>query len=73
MTTLTIKIPIASEWPTSKELALRNKVGAALDASGNGQCTGAGGGLGEMDLSFRVDDDSRVLAARAKSRQLWPS
>jgi hypothetical protein len=28
--------------------------------------TGAGGGLGKMDLSFRVDDDSRVPAARAK-------
>jgi hypothetical protein len=66
MTTLTITIPIASEWPTSKELAYRSKVEGALNASKIGQCTGAGGGLGEMHLSYRVDDDSRVAAARAK-------
>jgi hypothetical protein len=66
MTTLTITIPIASEWPTSKQLARRNKVESALDASGIMHSTGAGGGLGELHLSFRVDDDSRVPAARAK-------
>jgi Immunity protein 26 len=66
MTTLTITIPIDAEWPTSKQLAARNKVEAALGASGIMHSSGAGGGLGEMDLSFRVDDDSRVPAARAK-------
>lgn len=66
MSTLTITIPIASDWPTSKELARRNKVQAALDISGIGQCTGAGGGLGEMHVTYHVDDDSRVPAARAK-------
>lgn len=66
MTTLTIRIPIASEWPTSKELAHRNKVEAALNASGIMRGTGAGGGLGKMDLSFHVDDASRLPVARAK-------
>jgi Immunity protein 26 len=66
MATITITIPVASDWPTSKELARRNKVEAALEASKIMQCTGAGGGLGEMDLTYRVDDDSRVAAARAK-------
>jgi len=66
MTTLTITIPTASDWPTSKEVARRNKVEAALDASGIMRGTGAGGGLGEMHLSFRVDDESRVPAARLK-------
>src|SRR6266478_4630287 len=69
MTTLTITIRIASDWPTSKELARRNSIEAALDASRIGQCTGAGGGLGEMHLSYRVDDDSRVVAARTKIEQ----
>jgi hypothetical protein len=50
----------------SKQLARRNKVEAALEASGIMHATGAGGGLGEMHLVFRVDEDSRVPAARAK-------
>src|SRR5687767_10176829 len=66
MTTLTITIPIASEWPNSKQLARRNKVEAALGESGIMQSSGAGGGLGKMHLSFRLDDDSRLREARAK-------
>jgi hypothetical protein len=66
MPTLNITIPIASDWPTSKELAGRNKVEVALCASSIGQCTGAGGGHGEMHLNYHVDDDSRIAAARAK-------
>jgi hypothetical protein len=69
MPTLTLTIPIASDWPTPKELARRSEVEAALGASSIGQCTGAGGGLCEMHLSYRVDDDSRVAAARAKIEQ----
>jgi hypothetical protein len=65
MTTVQIRIPIGSEWPTPKELDCRNAVEAALNASSVGQCTGAGGGCGEMDLSYRVNDDSRLAAARA--------
>ena len=66
MPTLRITIPIVSEWPTSKELARRDKVEAALEASEIGQCTGAGSGLGVMNLTYRVDNDSRVPAARAR-------
>jgi hypothetical protein len=66
MKTLVVTIPVASEWPTSRELARRNKVEAALEASKIMQCTGAGGGLGEMQLTYRVDDDFRIAAARAK-------
>jgi hypothetical protein len=66
MTTITITIPVVSDWPTSEELARRNKIKEALDTAKVGQCTGAGGGLGEMHLSYRIDDNSFVPAARAK-------
>ena len=34
-------------------------------ASPVGKCIGAGGGMGEMKLTYRVEDESRVAAARA--------
>jgi len=64
MTYTEIAIPIANKWPTSEELQARNAVEAALDAASVGICTGAGGGMGQVDLTFRVDDQEMVPAAR---------
>ena len=61
---LEIEIPIASTWPTREELQARNTVEAALDAAAVGKCTGAGGGMGQMDLTYRVDKESAVATAR---------
>jgi hypothetical protein len=65
MIALEIRMPIASTWPSREELAARNAVEQALIASSVGKCTGAGGGMGQMHLTYRVDDDSSVPAARA--------
>jgi hypothetical protein len=60
-----ITVPVVSDWPTREELAARNAVEAALIAAGAGKCTGAGGGMGHMHLTIRLDDESAVQAARA--------
>jgi hypothetical protein len=65
MITLEISIPIASQWPTRDELTARNAVEAALDAAGVGICSGAGGGMCQMHLAYRVDNESALPAARA--------
>jgi len=65
MIALEITMPIASTWPTREELAARNAVEQALMASPVGTCTGAGGGMGQMHLTYRVDSESSVPAARA--------
>ncbi|MEI8379168.1 MAG: hypothetical protein WCJ09_03510 [Planctomycetota bacterium] len=38
-----------------------NAVTDALTAACIGTCTGSGGGCGEMDFSFRVDDEQTAL------------
>ena len=65
MITLEIAIPIASTWPTRDELVARNAVETALIAAAVGQCTGAGGGMGMMDLTYRVDNEPSIPIARA--------
>ena len=52
-----VNIPVAGMWPSPEELAARNAAMASLDAVGIGTCTGAGGGMGEMDFSYRVTDE----------------
>lgn len=64
---LFVSIPVASTWPSSDELVARNTVTDALEADGIGTCTGAGGGLGEMDFSFEVSDESAARASIAAS------
>ena len=64
MIALEITIPIPSEWPTSDELDRRNAVETALNAAAVGICTGAGGGMGQMHLTYRVDTESALPAAR---------
>jgi hypothetical protein len=65
MIALEIAIPIASTWPSRDELAARSAVEAALLAAAVGKCTGAGGGMGMMHLTCRVDNESWISAARA--------
>jgi hypothetical protein len=65
MLTLEISIPIASEWPTREDLNSRNAIEDALNAAGIGIVSGAGGGMGMMDLAYRVDDAAKITAARA--------
>jgi mevalonate kinase len=65
MITIEIRIPIASTWPTREELGARNAVEASLNAAGIGKVTGAGGGMGSIDLAYRVDDEAKITAAKA--------
>jgi hypothetical protein len=65
MFALEIRIPVASEWPTTEELKARNIVEEFLDSSDIGMVSGAGGGMGEMDLAYRVDTEAKIPAARA--------
>jgi hypothetical protein len=64
-----VTIPTISNWPTADELAARNAVTVALSAAGIGSCTGAGGGRGEMDFSYRVADESAARAAIASAME----
>ena len=63
MLTLEITIPVGSTWPTRDEINARNAVEEALDATGIGIVSGAGGGMGVMDLAFRLEDEAKVPAA----------
>jgi hypothetical protein len=54
---VSVTIPTSNAWPTSAEMTARNAVTESLTAEGIGTCTGAGGGGGEMDFSFRVADE----------------
>jgi hypothetical protein len=65
MVELEITIPVASKWPSRDELKARNAVEDALNQSAVGKCSGAGGGMGEMDLTFRIADQTALPAARA--------
>jgi len=59
---LCVTIPTAGAWPAPTELTARNAVTDALTAAGIGTCTGAGGGGGEMDFSFRIADEQTARA-----------
>ena len=64
-----VTVPTASAWPSPSELAARNAVTDAITASGVGTCTGAGGGMGEMDFSYRVTDEAATRAAIESAMQ----
>jgi hypothetical protein len=65
MVTVEITIPILSQWPTREQLGARNAVESALNAAGLGIVSGVGGGMGVMDVAYRVDDETKVAAAHA--------
>ena len=58
MAQIFVTIKVAQTWPSSKDLAARNAITDALNAAQIGKCTGAGGGMGEMDFSYQVVDES---------------
>ena len=58
MKSVLVRIPVANTWPSPQEVAARNLATKALSESGIGVCTGAGGGMGEMDFSYRVADEA---------------
>jgi hypothetical protein len=60
---ISVNIPVAGTWPSPEELAARNAVMASLNELGIGTFTGSGGGMGEMDFSYRVTDESAALSA----------
>jgi hypothetical protein len=60
-----VEMSVASKWPSTAESARRNRVIERLDAIGIGTCTGAGGGMGKMDFSYRVADDVTAREAIA--------
>lgn len=57
-----VEIPTADTWPSPEELSARNAVIDTLDGLAIGSCTGAGGGLGSMDFSYRVADEANARA-----------
>ena len=69
MPNLVITIPTKSIWPSAEELAARSQVENELRSAKIGHCTGAGGGRGEMDLSFNVDDEFAARAAVDRAMQ----
>jgi hypothetical protein len=66
---LIVTIPIKSRWPTQEDLAARNAAMDAVSAEAIGTCTGAGGGMGEMDYSFRVTDETLARATIDRAMQ----
>jgi hypothetical protein len=70
MVELEITIPIAAEWPSKEELIARNAVEDTLNSNDTGVCSGAGGGMGKMHLTYRVSDEAtgrRVIADAMKT------
>jgi hypothetical protein len=64
MVTLEITIPVATTWPTRDELSARNAVERVLNAARVGKVSGAGGGMGNMDLAYRLEDEASIPDAR---------
>ena len=69
MVVLEVIIPITATYPTADELSARNRIEDALTAASVGSFIGAGGGNGEMDISFRIDDEKIARAAIASIMQ----
>jgi hypothetical protein len=69
VSSMVVTIALAGTWPTADELAARNAVTDALTAAGIGVCTGAGGGRGAMDFSYRVSDVEAARTAIASAMQ----
>jgi hypothetical protein len=56
---LSASMPVASgKFPSREEVMVRNTIIDVLNKRGLGKFSGAGGGMGEMDFSFHVEDES---------------
>jgi hypothetical protein len=58
-----VEIPVAATWPSAEDLSDRDAVIEELNRLGIGTCTGAGGGMGSMDFSYRVADEAEARTA----------
>ena len=72
MPQIIVEIPIGGAWPSAEELSARNAVIDELDAFAIGSCTGAGGGRGAMDFSYRVAEEAsaRVTIEQVMQRHM---
>ena len=70
MPRLELTIPVASTWPSHEELTARNAVEDALNLADVGSFVGAGGGMGQMDLCFDVDDEASARAVIAQAMKI---
>jgi hypothetical protein len=63
MPQIEVELPLLAKWPSKTEIASRDEVVEQLDALGIGKCTGRGGGMGKMDFSFCVPDETAATDA----------
>ena len=60
MPTISVSIATASFWPSTEELAARDRIMAELDTLSFGSNIGCGGGRGAVDFSYRVSDSTQA-------------
>lgn len=69
-----VEIPVDGEWPSPEDLNARNAVIEALDQRNIGEFIGSGGGMGNMDFSYRVtNEDKARQAIEATMARLLPN
>ena len=68
---ISIDIEVEGDFPNKKEMALRDKIEKELIARNIGKFVGSGGGLGAMDISFLVDDESTSRDAMQNAIQRY--
>ncbi len=69
---IVVEIPLVATRRPREEITARNAVTEELSGLAIGTCTGAGGGMGSMDFSYRIADESKARAAieQAMSRHM---
>lgn len=69
-----VEIPVDGEWPSPEDLNARDAVIDALDQRNIGEFIGSGGGLGNMDFSYRVSNEEVARQAiEATMARLLPN
>ena len=62
MICLSVSIPVARQFPNSDELTTRDAIIEELEQRQLGESTGSGGGFGQMDFAFNVEDEATARA-----------
>ena len=62
MICLAVSIPVARQFPNSDELTTRDAIIEELEQRQLGESAGSGGGLGQMDFAFNVEDEATARA-----------
>ena len=70
MPRLEITIKVASTWPSPEEMEARNAVEDAFMEADLGEFVGSGGGGGQMDLCFDVEDEAAARALIAQAMKM---